>query len=323
MTTPRSLPHRARRPVECDRGTAFRGQRRGAPDRLPGDLGEVHRSAVEDQSCRVARGERQEVPDEPGQPIRLPDDVLDERPAALGDEVLAVEHLGVRPDERGGCPQLVGGVGDEPPLSLERAPDRDERPAGHDEGDERRAREPDESDDRDRGDEARGLAVVERQDETRLDVAHRGAALVRRDRHGQETNGDAADIDRPEVPAVRPRGVRRSPIREPGQLDPRRIGDGLSAEVHVEDEGVGPCRGRLLVIAAPLCRRELALEPGERRRHGAIERAVHVRVERAQARDGRRHADADHEECDEPERQEEETPARGREQPVVGFVIRT
>ena len=98
----RSRSPRVRKPVRRIRDephAPLGGQRRGASDGFDGNLGDIDGSPVESEPGRVGRGERQQVGDQPAQPIRLGHDVLDERPPGFLHEVLALDHLGIGPDE--------------------------------------------------------------------------------------------------------------------------------------------------------------------------------------------------------------------------------
>ena len=85
------------------------------------------RAPVEHQGRVVPGRELQQVADEPAEPVGLGDDVLEQVAPVARDQLLALEDLGVGPDERRRRPQLVRRVGDEPPLGLEALADRDER----------------------------------------------------------------------------------------------------------------------------------------------------------------------------------------------------
>ena len=82
----------------------------------------------DDHAGRIVGGKLEQVADQPAEAVGLGDDVGDEGSSFVGDQALPVDHVGVGPDQGRRRPQFVRGVGDEPPLGVERPADRDERP---------------------------------------------------------------------------------------------------------------------------------------------------------------------------------------------------
>ena len=148
------------------------------------------------------------------------------RPSSV-DQPLALEDLGVGPDERGRRPQLVRRVGDEPALGVERPADRDQRIAGDQQRDQRRAEQAD--DRRPARSRRRGCSTGRRAGSGRSHPGRSRSARRRRrrhDRHGQQPDLDPAGVDRPQV-AARARPPPRPPRRPagPASATSRRVGE--------------------------------------------------------------------------------------------------
>ena len=227
--------------VGQQRHVVLGGEGARAADRVAHQLRDVDGGPLEDEPGRVEGRQAEEVVHERGEAVGLADDVGQERLALLADEGLPIQDLGVGPDQRGRCPQLVRCIGDEPALGLERAPDRDERSAGDDERHEGGPDEPGQGHRGDRCDEARRLAVVQAEDEAALDVAD-DVAVVEHG-HGQEPDRQPVGDHGPEVLAGRRQRDRRGQADQP---DPRRVRHDRSVPVEHEEERVG--RGRQALV---------------------------------------------------------------------------
>ena len=93
---------------------------------------------VERYRAGLQRGQGQEVPHETAHAVGLVDDVVDEGGAIGGHEVLALEDLRRRADDRRRRLELVGGRRHEAPLRGERLADGHQGPVGDDERDDDR-----------------------------------------------------------------------------------------------------------------------------------------------------------------------------------------